>query len=73
MVPSIPPPKQELNGFLTTRGKTRCGQSPDLNPIKNLWIKLEKKIPGYETHKPNSITPLLSQGIAAMIACGRLS
>ena len=52
-------------------------QSPDLNPIDNLWAEL-KVCASKETYKPDSVTPALSGGMGQTSpnllweACGRL-
>ena len=52
-------------------------QSPDLNPIENLWAEL-KVCASKEANKPESVTPALSGGMGQNSpnllweACGRL-
>ena len=39
-------------------------QSPDLNPIEDLWAELKKKeYASKEAYKPDSVTPALSGGM----------
>jgi transposase len=37
-------------------------QSPDLNPIENVWAELKKCV-SKEAYKPNSVTPTLVRSI----------
>ena len=37
-------------------------QSPDLNPIENVWVELKKR-ESKEAYKPDSVTPALSGGM----------
>ena len=53
-------------------------QSPDLNPIENLWPELKKACASKEANKPDSVTPALSGGMGQNSPnllwedCGRL-
>ena len=53
-------------------------QSPDFNPIENLWAELKKCVRARRPYKPDSVTPALSGGMAhnspnlLWNACGRL-
>ena len=38
-------------------------QSPDLNPIENVWAELKKCLRAKEAYKPDSVTPALSGGM----------
>ena len=49
-------------------------QSPDLNPIENVWAELKKACASKEAYKPDLVTPALS-GEGAKIHptyCGKL-
>ena len=53
-------------------------QSPDLNPIENLWVELKKRARARRLFKPDSVTPALSGGMGQYSpnllweTCGRL-
>jgi transposase len=53
-------------------------QSPDLNPMENLWAELKKCVSSKEAYKPDSVTPALSGGMGQNAPnllweiCGRL-
>jgi transposase len=53
-------------------------QSPDLNPIEDLWAELKKNCASEEAYKPDSVTPALSGGMGQKSpnllweTCGRL-
>ena len=53
-------------------------QSPDLNPIEDLWAELKKLVQARRPDKSNSVTPALSGGMGQNSpnllweACGRL-
>ena len=38
-------------------------QSPDLNPIENVWEELKKHVRARRPYKPDTVTPALSGGM----------
>ena len=38
-------------------------QSPDLNPIENVWAELKKRVRARRPYNPDSVTPALSGGM----------
>ena len=54
-------------------------QSPDLNPIENVWVELKKRVCVKEAYKPDPVTPALSRGMGQNSpnllweACGSLT
>lgn len=38
-------------------------QRPDLNPIENLLTELKRPVPSKDAHKPDRVTPILSEGM----------
>ena len=75
MTPSIHPKWLKDNNVKVLEWPS---QSPDLNPIENLWAELKKVCASKEAYKPDSVTPALSGGMGLISinllweACGRL-
>ena len=79
MTPSILP-KLWQNGLRNNNVKVLewPSQSPDLNPIENVWAELKRRMRDKEAYKPDSVSPALSGGMGQNSpnllweACGRL-